>query len=83
MSPPIAGSVVEWSAVVTVIWTSLVAGVGVTGIFARGVRGATRAADLRRDGQALAAGAYTMLMGLAFVAVVVAVVFGIVVMRQG
>ena len=82
MRLPVAASVVDWSAILSVIWTSLVAGVGVTGVFALGVLGATRASDLRRNGHAFAAGAYTVLMGLAFAAVVAAVVFGIVVMRQ-
>ena len=79
---PIAESAVDWDAVLSVIWTSLVAGVGVTAIFALAILGATRAIDLRRDGRVAAAGAYALLMALAFAAVVAAVAFGVVVMTQ-
>ncbi len=72
----------DWAALFEVIWSSLAAGVGVTCVFALGILGATRAVDLRRDGHATAAGAYAVLMVLAFVVVGAAVVFGIVVMTQ-
>ena len=78
----LADPVVDWAAVLEVVWSSLLAGVGVTSVFALGILGATRAMDLRRDGQAVAAGAYAVLMALAFAIVVAAVVFGIVVMTQ-
>ena len=79
---PFADPVVDWAAVLEVIWTSLVGGVGVTAIFALGILGGTRAVDLRRDGHAVAASAYLVLMALAFAGVTAAVVFGIVVMTQ-
>ena len=51
-------SVVEWGDVVQVIWTSLVAGLGVTFAFSLALVGATRAVDLRRDGHTGAASVY-------------------------
>lgn len=78
----LAESVVDWGAVLKVVWSSLAAGIGVTAAFALAILGATRAVDLRRDGRAFAAGGYAALMVLAFAGVVAAVVFGIVVMTQ-
>lgn len=79
---PLAESAVDWGALGDVLWVSVVAGVGVTAAFALTILGGTRAAELRRQGNAAAAGLYGVLMVLAFVVVVAAVVFGIVVMAQ-
>jgi len=78
----LADPVVDWAGVLEVVWSSLLAGVGVTAVFALGILGATRAMDLRRDGHAAAAGAYVALTAVAFAGVAAAVVFGIVVMTQ-
>lgn len=78
----VADAVVDWGAVLEVVWTSLAGGIGITAAFAMVILGATRAVDLRRDGHAVAAGAYAALMALGFATVVAAVVFGIVVMTQ-
>jgi len=77
-----ADSVVDWGALLEVIWTSLVGGIGVTALFAVAILGATRAMDLRQDGNAAAAGLYGVLTAVALVAVAVAVVLGILVMTQ-
>ncbi len=82
MSAPLADAVVDWSALLEVLWASLLGGVGVTGVFALSIVGAARAVYLRRDGRLLAAGAYAALMLVAGVAVVAAVVFGVVVMTS-
>jgi uncharacterized membrane protein YhaH (DUF805 family) len=74
--------VVDWSAVLEVIWVSLLAGIGVTAIFSVGVLGASRAVEARRAGQGASAGAYAVLTLIAFVVVAAAMVFGIVVMTQ-
>jgi len=74
--------VVDWSAVLEVIWVSLLAGIGVTAIFSVGVLGASRAVEARRAGQGGSAGAYAVLTLIAFVVVAAAMVFGIVVMTQ-
>ena len=76
------GEVVDWGAVLDVIWTSLLAGVGVTAIFSIGILAASRTGDLRRGGNAGTATAYAVLALLAFAAVTAAMVFGIVVMTQ-
>jgi hypothetical protein len=74
--------VVEWDAVLEVIWVSLLAGIGVTAIFSLGVLGASRAIEARRGGTGGAAGAYALLTLVAFAVVAAAMLFGIVVMTQ-
>ena len=78
----LADSVVDWGALLEVVWTSLVGGIGVTAIFAVGILGATRAVDLRQAGNPAAAAAYGVLTALALAAVAVSVVLGIIVMTQ-
>ena len=78
---PIA-AIVDWGALLEVVWTSLLGGIGVTAIFAVAILGATRAVDLRQGGNPVAAGAYGVLTALALAAVAAAVVFGILVMTQ-
>lgn len=80
--PTLAEQVVDWEALGEVVVTSIVAGVGITAVFALAILGATRAVDVRRDGQAVAAVAYWALMVLAFAVVIAAIVVGIVVMTQ-
>ena len=82
MGAPLAGSVIDWAALLNVLWASFVGGVGVTGVFSLTLLGVTRAADLRRDGRVAAAGAYAALAGVCGVLVVVAVAFGVVVMTS-
>jgi H+/Cl- antiporter ClcA len=78
----IADDVVDWAALLEVVWTSIVGGIGVTAIFAVGILGATRAVDLRQAGNPTAAGLYGVLAAVALLAVAVAVVLGIIVMTQ-
>jgi uncharacterized membrane protein YidH (DUF202 family) len=76
------GSVVDWDAIGKVVIAAFVAGIGVTVVFATAIYGATRFADMRRDGrsgEALALGVFT---ALALAACAGAVVLGIVVMTQ-
>ena len=77
---PIADPVIDWNALLEVLWASVLGGVGVTSAFALAILGGTRAVYLRRDGHVLAAGLYGALMVLATVAVIAAVVFGVLVM---
>lgn len=79
---PLAEPVVDWAAVLEVIWSSLLGGIGVTAAFAVGILGASRLGVHRRAGNVAVAGAYGVLMALAFAVVAVAVVFGIVVMTS-
>ena len=78
----IADPVVDWGALLEVVWTSLLGGIGVTAMFAVAIFGATRAIDLRQNGNGAAAGAYGALTAVALLAVAVAVVFGLLVMTQ-
>ena len=78
----IADEVVDWAALLEVVWTSIVGGIGVTAIFAVAILGATRAVDQRQAGNPAAAGFYGVLTGVALLAVAVAVVLGIIVMTQ-
>lgn len=81
-SAPLADSIVDWNALLEVLWASLLGGVGVTALFALAILGGARAAYLRREGHVLAASAYGALMVIAAAAVVGAVVFGVVVMTS-
>ena len=75
-----ADPIIDWDALLNVLWASVLGGVGVTAVFALAILGGTRAVYLRRDGHVLAAGAYGALMVIAGLVVVAAVVFGVVVM---
>lgn len=74
--------VVDMGDLLNVVWTSLVAGIGVCAVFSLAIVGFARAIDMRREGQAVAASAYLVLMVVAFVAVMAVVVFGVIVMTS-
>jgi hypothetical protein len=78
----LAGSIVDGDALLKVVWTSLLAGIGVTTIFAVAILGGTRAIDASRGGRTVAAAAFGVLAAVALAGVAAAVVFGIVVMTQ-
>ena len=80
MTGLLADSVIDWAALLNVLWASLLGGVGVTGVFSLALLGATRAGDLRRDGRVAAATAYAVLTAVAGAAVLAALVFGVIVM---
>ena len=82
MSALLAESVIDWGALLNVLWAGLLGGVGVTATFSLALLGTTRAADLRRDGRVAAAGAYAALAAVCGVVVVGAVAFGVVVMTS-
>jgi hypothetical protein len=79
MSP---GTVVEWADLLQVVWSSLLAGLGVAFAFSLSLLGATRAVDLRRDGHTGAASVYVVVMVVGLIATAAAIVFGIVVMTS-
>lgn len=79
---PLGDAVIDWAALVEVLWASLLGGVGVTAAFALAILGGTRAVYLRRDGHVLAAGAYMALMIVSAAVVLASVVFGVVVMTS-
>jgi hypothetical protein len=73
---------VDWESLLEVVWTSAVAGIGVTAIFSIALFGATRAIDLSRDGRGVAA-TISGLVGLVGIAAVgAAIVLGILVMTS-
>ena len=75
-------SIVDTGALLEVIWTAALAGVGVTAVFAVGIVGATRAVDMSRDGRPLEAAVFGVLGALALAVVGAAIAFGIIVMTQ-
>jgi hypothetical protein len=73
-------TVVDWDALLQVIWVSLLAGVGLTAAWGFALLGATRALEFGRDGRVGEAVVYGAL-GVAGVATVVAaIVFAIVIL---
>ena len=80
IAPPVTGAIVDGDALLQVVWASLLAGVGVTGLVGVGIVGATRALDMSRDGNMVGAVFFGLVWLVATVAVVAAIVFGIVIM---
>ena len=78
----LADAAIDWDALLNVLWSSAVGGVGVTAAFALTLLGVTRFLDLRQDGRVGEAGLYAVLAGVCGVTVVVAVVFGVIVMTS-
>jgi hypothetical protein len=76
----VIATVVDWDALVQVIWVSLLSGVGVTAAWAFALLGATRALELGRAGRAGEAVIYGVLGVAGFATVVAAIVFGIVIL---
>jgi len=76
----ILGSVIDWETLGKVALASLLAGVGVTLAFSLAIVGATRMAEMRRDGRGIEAGAYATLMIVALAVSAAAVAFGVIVM---
>jgi hypothetical protein len=69
--------IVDTSALLKVIATALVAGIGITIAFSLAILGATRFADMRRDERPLEARLYGALTLLALAVVLAAVAFAI------
>jgi hypothetical protein len=75
-------TVVETKALLDTVIVSMVAGIGVTAVFAILIFGVTRSADMVRDERPVLAAAAGGLAVLALVVVTAAIVLGIVVMTQ-
>jgi uncharacterized membrane protein len=73
------GSIVDWDALLTVVWASIAAGVGVTVAFGLAILGSARATELSREGRPGEAALFGAVGAAGLVAVFAAVVFGIVV----
>lgn len=75
-------TVVETKALLDTVIVSMVAGIGITAVFAILIFGVTRSADMVRDERPVLAAAAGGLAVLALVVVTAAIVLGIVVMTQ-
>ena len=73
-------TIVDWDALLQVVWVSLVAGVGVTAAWGFALLGTTRALESGRDGRVGGAVAYATVGLIGFATVVAAIVFGIVIL---
>jgi hypothetical protein len=76
----VIATVVDWDALLQVIWVSLVAGVGVTAAWAFAIVGGTRSVEKGRDGRGGEAAVYAVVGVAGFAAVMAAIVFGIVIL---
>jgi hypothetical protein len=75
-------TLVETKALLDTVIASLVAGIGVTAVFAILIFGVTRSADMVRDERPVLATAAVALAALAFLVVATAIVLGIIVMTR-
>jgi hypothetical protein len=73
---------VDWDALLTVVWASAAAGIGVTTAYALAILGGVRALELARGGRTAQAALYVAVGAAGVAAVIGAVVFGIVVVIQ-
>jgi hypothetical protein len=75
-------AIIDWDALLTVVWASLVAGIGVTAAFGFAILGGTRAMDLGRQGRVGEAALFGAVGVLGVATVIAAIVFGIVVLSD-
>jgi hypothetical protein len=75
-------SIVDWDALLTVVWASAAAGVGVTAAYGLVILGTTRAVDLSRDGRGREALVFGAVGAVGIVLVIAAIVLGIVVLSE-
>jgi hypothetical protein len=75
-------AIVDWDALLTVIWASVAAGIGVTGAYGFAILGGTRAVDLGREGRVGEAALFAVVCAMGIAVVIGAIVFGIVVLTE-
>ena len=73
-------TVVDWDAILQVIWVSLLAGVGVTAAYGFALLGSARALESGREGRLVGAISYAVVGVLGLAIVIGAIVFGIVIL---
>jgi hypothetical protein len=73
-------AIIDWDALLQVLWVSLVAGVGVTAAWGFALLGAARAMETGRAGRSGEAALYAVVGVLGFVVVIGAIVFSIVIL---
>jgi hypothetical protein len=76
------GAIVDWDALLQVVWVGALAGVGVPAAFGVALLGVNRANDLSRAGRPAEAAAYGTLGVVALAVVAAAVVYGVVIMTH-
>jgi hypothetical protein len=76
----VIATVVDWDALLQVIWVSLVAGVGVTAAWGFALLGSARALEVGRERRVAEAAIYAVVGVAGLVTVVAAIVFGIVIL---
>jgi hypothetical protein len=76
----VIAAIVDWDALLQVIWVSLLAGVGVTGAYGFALLGSTRALESGRQGRLGIAVGYAAVGVIGLAVVVGAIVFGIVIL---
>jgi len=75
-------SIVDTDALLTVVWASLAAGVGVTAAFGFAILGGVRAIELGRTGRVGEAAIFAVVGTLGVAATFAAIVFGIIVLTE-
>ena len=75
-------SIVDTHALLTVVWVSLLAGVGVTAAYGFAILGAVRAVELGRAGRPGEAAVYAVVGAVGVATTIAAIVFGIVVLAD-
>jgi hypothetical protein len=75
-------SIVDTDALLTVVWASILAGVGVTAAFGFAILGGVRAVELGRNGRVGEATLFGVIGALGVVVTIAAIVFGIVVLSD-
>jgi hypothetical protein len=75
-------SIVDTEALLTVLWASQAAGIGVTAAFGFAILGGVRALELGRQGRAGEAAIFGVVGVLGVAATIAAIVFGIVVLTE-
>ena len=78
----VLASIVDWHALLQVIWVGAAAGIGVPAMFGVALLGVNRASDFSRAGHPVEAALYGVLGVLALAAVAAAVVYGVVIMTH-
>jgi uncharacterized membrane protein len=71
---------IDWDALLTVVWASTAAGVGVTVAYGLAILGGNRALELGRQGRAGEAAVYAAIGAVGVATVIAAIVFGIVIL---
>lgn len=73
-----SATIVDTTALLKLVYSSLAAGVGLSVIFSLAIYGATRSSDMRRAGRSGASGAFAAVAGIALVLSAGIVVYGLI-----